>query len=115
MARKKNRSQRIVRMESLKQLNLDAAGMDIHADEIRVCVPEDRDEQSVCQFGACTCDLHALADWLAHCGVRTVAMEATGGYWVHLRDTRRTAIRSLRRKAAKLGLSLVAPNEVAVT
>lgn len=82
MARKKNRSQKIVRMESLKQLNLDAAGMDIHADEIWVCVPEDRDEQSVCQFGTCTCDLHALADWLAHCGVRTVAMEATGVYWV---------------------------------
>jgi transposase len=31
-----------------------------------------------------TADLHLLADWLAQCGVRTVAMESTGIYWVPL-------------------------------
>src|SRR5262249_51158433 len=29
-------------------------------------------------------DLHAIADWLAACGVTTVAMESTGVYWVPL-------------------------------
>jgi transposase len=36
------------------------------------------------RFGACTADLEALADWLAACGVRTVAMESTGVFWVPL-------------------------------
>ena len=35
-------------------------------------------------FGACTADLHRLADWLAACGVKTVAMESTGVYWIPL-------------------------------
>ena len=29
-------------------------------------------------------DLQALADWLKACGVTTVAMEATGVYWIPL-------------------------------
>ncbi len=28
--------------------------------------------------------LPALADWLQHCGVQTVAMESTGVYWIPL-------------------------------
>ena len=36
------------------------------------------------QFGAFTTDLIALADWLAECGITTVAMEATGVYWIPL-------------------------------
>lgn len=82
MAPKKNKPQKIVRIESLKQINLDAAGLDIHPDEIWACVPEDRGEQSVRQYGTCTQDLHDLADWLAACGVRTVALESTGVYWI---------------------------------
>jgi transposase len=35
-------------------------------------------------FGACTADLVQLADWLAECGVKTVAMESTGIYWILL-------------------------------
>jgi len=35
-------------------------------------------------FGTCTADLTALANWLASCGVTTVAMESTGVYWVPL-------------------------------
>jgi transposase len=33
-------------------------------------------------FSTYTSDLHRLADWLQACGVTTVAMEATGVYWV---------------------------------
>jgi hypothetical protein len=35
-------------------------------------------------FGTCTADLEMLADWLRQCGVTTVAMEATGVYWIAL-------------------------------
>ena len=33
-------------------------------------------------FGTCTGDLRHLADWFERCGVRTVAMESTGVYWI---------------------------------
>jgi transposase len=45
--------------------------------------PESCDE-SVRRFGCFTADLEALADWLAGLGIRVVAMEATGVYWIAL-------------------------------
>jgi len=74
----------IPKLESLKQINLNAAGIDIGDTEIWVCVPEDREEKSVDCFGVFTCDLFAIADWLKTCGVTTVAMESTSIYWVPL-------------------------------
>src|SRR6202162_547049 len=65
-------------------LEPDAAGIDIGAEEIYVAVPPDRDEESVGMFSSFTCDLHALADWLQQCWIRTVAMESTGVYWIPL-------------------------------
>src|SRR6202163_1121423 len=65
-------------------LEPDAAGIDIGAEEIYVAVPPDRDEESVRRFSSFTCDLHALADWLEQCQIRTVAMESTGVYWIPL-------------------------------
>ena len=47
-------------------------------------MPADRDEQPVREFASFTEDLHALADWLAACGINTVAMESTGVYWIPL-------------------------------
>ncbi len=73
---------KVVSLDSLKQLNLNAAGLDIGDDEIWACVPEGRDDSSVRVFGTFTVDLYALADWLAECGVETVAMESTGVYWI---------------------------------
>lgn len=72
----------VSRIEALKQLNLDAAGLDIGAKEIYACVPEDRDAENVKVFGTLTHHLHALADWLSQCQVTTVAMESTGIYWL---------------------------------
>jgi transposase len=65
-------------------VNPDAAGIDAGSEEHWVSVPEDRDEQPVRAFGTFTEDLHALADWLAGCGIKTVAIEATGVYWIPL-------------------------------
>lgn len=69
-------------MDSLKQIKLNAAGLDIGAAEIWACVPEDRAEVAVRAFATFTPDLHALPDWLETCGVETVAMESTGVYWI---------------------------------
>jgi len=68
----------------LKQVNLNAAGIDLGATVHFVCVPQGRDPQPVRSFGAFTADLEAIADWLSQCGVTTVAMEATGVYWIPL-------------------------------
>ena len=62
----------------------DAAGIDLGATVHFVAVPPDRDAQPVRSFGTQTGDLHALADWLIACKIKTVAMEATGVYWIPL-------------------------------
>ena len=79
---KKRPGQKVVKLESLKQINLNAAGLDIGAAEIWTCVPEERDEKPVRVFQTFTPDLHALVDWLERCAVETVAMESTGVYWL---------------------------------
>jgi transposase len=82
----------------LKTLHPHAAGIDLGANEHWVAVPEgsvpDRPhgphkEQlpgHVRRFGTCTADLISLVCWLRQAGVDTVAMEATGIYWVPLYD-----------------------------
>lgn len=73
-----------VRLNALEQINANAAGIDIGAEEVYVAVPPDRDEESVRSFATYTADLQRLADWLEACHIDTVAMEATGVYWVPL-------------------------------
>jgi transposase len=61
-----------------------AAGIDLGATEIWAAVPPERCQLSIRRFGAFTQDLKALVAWLVECGIRTVAMEATGVYWIPL-------------------------------
>jgi transposase len=68
----------------MERMNVDAAGIDIGSASHFVAVPEDRDERPVREFAAYTADLYQLADWLQACGVKTVAMESTGVYWIPL-------------------------------
>jgi transposase len=81
----------------VQALNPHAAGIDLGSDEHWVAVPQGavpeqpqrRHDQLPCRvrrFGTCTADLRDLADWLKKAGVDTVAMEATGVYWVPLYD-----------------------------
>jgi len=72
-------------LEQLKEVNLNAAGIDLGATVHFVAVPPGRDpEGAVRRFETFTADLHALADWLERCGIETVAMESTGVYWIPL-------------------------------
>lgn len=68
----------------LPPLNLDAAGIDVGSAEHYVAVPWDRDSEPVRKFGSFTADLIRMTDWLKECGIRTVAMESTGSYWIAL-------------------------------
>jgi transposase len=59
-----------------------AAGIDVGNASHYAAVRPDRDPQPVRRFECFTADLHRLADWLENCGVRTVAMQSTGVYWI---------------------------------
>ena len=59
-----------------------AAGIDVGAREMYVAIPPDRDPDPVRVFKTFTADLEALIDWLVERGITTVAMEATGVYWI---------------------------------
>ncbi len=69
---------------NFERINAHAAGIDIGSGEHWVCVPAERAEPNVRRFGCFTPDLIAMADWLLECQVDTVAMEATGVYWIPL-------------------------------
>ena len=69
---------------SLECIEPDAAGIDIGGSFHFVAVPKDRDTKPVRKFGCFTEDLHAIADWLIKCGIKTVAMESTSVYWIPL-------------------------------
>ena len=68
----------------LKIVNPDAAGIDVADGEMQVCVPEDRDGENNRRFNSFTCDLHEICAWLKACRITTVAMEATGVYWLNI-------------------------------
>jgi len=80
--RKTKRSGQAARPENIPILNPNAAGMDIGAEEIYVAVPADRDGQPVQRFATFTGELCRLSAWLKQCRIDTVAMEATGVYWI---------------------------------
>ncbi len=63
------------------RLNPHVAGIDCGSAEHFVAVPPDRDPP-VQAFTTFTNDLLRLADWLTACRVTSVAMEATGVYWI---------------------------------
>jgi transposase len=68
----------------LQLINLYAAGIDIGADRHYVAVSPTASEHPVREFSVFTKDLYAIADWLGGCGVKSVAVESTGVYWVPL-------------------------------
>ncbi len=68
----------------MSQVNPNAAGVDIGAEEIVVCVPGAGNTQIVKAFGNYTVDLQNIGKWLQAHHVKTVAMESTGVYWIPL-------------------------------
>jgi transposase len=67
---------------SLQVVHPPAAGIDIGNEAHYVAVPPGRDNQPVGRFGCTTAELKEMADWLKPCGIRTVALQSTGVYWI---------------------------------
>ncbi len=69
----------------MELVNKRCCGLDVHKSSITACViiaePDRKRIKQARSFGAMTCDLLALVDWLQELGVTHVAMEATGVYW----------------------------------
>ncbi|MCL4528057.1 MAG: IS110 family transposase [Chloroflexi bacterium] len=87
MSRKSQRTKGIEEAHAfagMSPVNKDAAGIDIGAVEIVACVAGDASTQIVKAFGNYTVDLQAIGRWLKEYGVKTVAMESTGVYWIPL-------------------------------
>jgi transposase len=70
------------RGREMSPVHANAAAIDIGATLHVAAVGPDRDTEPVRSFGTFTADLHRLAGWFEQCGVRTVAMESTGVYWL---------------------------------
>jgi transposase len=81
MKRKKTKLQTMSEAPAVRQ---DAGGIDIGAESIYVAVDASAAETPVRCFGTVTRELNRIADWLGACGIRTVAMESTGVYWIPL-------------------------------
>jgi transposase len=60
----------------------DAGGIDVGGSEHWVAISPDRDPEPVRRFGCFTANLRELAQWLIDKGVRSVAMQSTGVYWM---------------------------------
>ncbi len=83
------------KIEDLTVTHPHAAGIDVHAAVHFVAVPvedvptgflnpEAQLPAGVRKFATNTADLEAIAAWLKDCGVKTIAMESTGVYWIPL-------------------------------
>jgi transposase len=93
-------------LEGLSQITLQAAGIDVGAAENYVAVPASsvsEGEPTVRCFGVFTEEQDALVEWLVACRIQTVAMEATGVYWMSLFD---------KLEAAGMQVVLVDPHSV---
>ncbi len=78
------RKQIVRNMSGLDIINPDAAGLDLHKESIVACAPMIKGEtrHPVRTFGTYTSALLELAKWLKEHGATTVAMEATGVFWL---------------------------------
>jgi hypothetical protein len=68
----------------LEVVHPQSAGIDVGNSAHYVAVRPDRDAEPVRRFECFTADLHRMADGLQSCGVKTVAMQSTGVYWIPL-------------------------------
>jgi transposase len=89
MNRKQRRAlgQRLEKSDpGLEIVHRNAAGIDVGNASHFVAVPGDRDPQPVREFGCWTADLERMAEFLQQCRIDTVLLQATGVYWIALKD-----------------------------
>ncbi len=80
--KQKKSAQKKVDWKALGIVHPDAAGIDVGGSEHWVAVSPDRDPEPVRRFGCFTADLREMGRWLVEKGVRSVALQSTGVYWM---------------------------------
>jgi transposase len=80
--KQKRSVQKKVDWKALEIVHPDAAGIDVGGSEHWVAISPDRDPEPVRRFGCFTADLREMGRWLLEKGVRSVAMQSTGVYWM---------------------------------
>ncbi len=78
----KGSAQKKLDWRTLEIVHPDAAGIDVGGSEHWVAISPDRDPEPVRRFECFTSDLREMGRWLAEKGVRSVAMQSTGVYWM---------------------------------
>jgi transposase len=77
--------------KALDIMHPDAAGIDIGGSEHWVAISPERDPEPVRCFDCFTADVERMADCLIDRGVRSVAMQSTGVYWIPVFEILQTA------------------------
>jgi transposase len=86
MLSKNTKKSKSKKAKKLDYININAAGIDIGSKSHFVAIPEGRDDQTVREFPTFTNSLMEAIHWLKKTGITTVAMEATGVYWIPIYD-----------------------------
>ena len=73
---------RTKKLSALKEINQFVAGIDIGSKSHFIAISSEIDEENVREFSAFTSDLQQAASWLKAKNIQSVAMEATGVYWI---------------------------------
>src|SRR5687767_7958046 len=81
-AKAKAKPERVDLLQRVK--HPEAAGIDLAAQEAVVAVSPERAQPAVRTYSTFTTGLQELRDWLLECGIKTVAVESTGNYWIAL-------------------------------
>jgi len=80
--KQKRSVQKKVDWKALEIVHPAAAGIDVGGSEHWVAISPERDAEPVRRFGCFTADLREMGRWLVEKGVRSVAMQSTGVYWM---------------------------------
>lgn len=65
-------------------VKMDVAGIDVSKADVWVCISSDKAKENVRQYRTFTVELEEMAKWLKAHGIKEVAFEATGSYWIQM-------------------------------
>lgn len=77
---------KIADLKNLRKIRENVAGIDVGAENHFVAAPDPKHGGKIVvqRFGSFTSNLRECVDWLIQCKIQSVAMEATGVYWMTL-------------------------------
>ena len=80
----KGKCARLRRVTEQPIVKMDVAGIDVSKADVWVCISSGKAKENVRQFRTFTGELEQMAGWLLAHGIKEVALEATGSYWIQM-------------------------------